>query len=70
MGFFFGTSNSNENIDYESLRNDLIDEYGAQMSSFSGDIGFSDMCDAEEASNEELLAMAKREGIDLRKYRK
>ena len=57
------------NID-ESLRNDLIDECGAQMASFSGGIGFSDMLDAEEASNEELLAMAKREGIDLRKYRK
>ena len=34
------------------------------------DFGFCDMCDAEGASNDELLAMAKREGIDLRKYRK
>ena len=70
MGFFFSTSNNNEDIDYERLRSDLTDEYGAQMASFSGELGFCDMCDAEDASNDELLAMAKREGFDLRKYRK
>lgn len=70
MGFFFSTSNNNEDIDYERLRSDLTDEYGAQMASFSGGLGFCDMCDAEDASNDELLAMAKREGFDLRKYRK
>ena len=70
MGFFLNSSNNNEDIDFESLRADLIDEYGAQMASFSGGLGFCDMCDAEDASNDELLAMAKREGIDLRKYRK
>ena len=58
-----------EDIDYDKLRSDLIDEYGAQMSSFSGGLGFCDMCDAEDASNDELITMAKREGIDLRKYR-
>ncbi len=47
-----------------------MDEYGAQMASFSGGLGFCDMCDAEDASNDELIAMAKREGLDLRKYRK
>jgi len=70
MGFFFGSSNDNEDIDFERLRSDLIDRYGAQMTSFSGGLGFCDMCDAEDASNDELIAMAKREGIDLRKYRK
>lgn len=70
MGFFFNSSNNNKDIDFESLRADLIDEYGAQMASFSSGLGFCDMCDAEDASNDELLAMAKREGIDLRKYRK
>ena len=70
MGFFFNSSNNNEDIDFESLRADLIDEYGAQMASFSGGLGFCDMFDAEDASNDELFAMAKREGIDLRKYRK
>ena len=70
MGFFFSSSKDNEDIDFERLRADLIDEYGAQMASFSGGLGFCNMCDAEGASNDELLAMAKREGIDLRKYRK
>lgn len=70
MGFFSSASNNNEDIDFESLRNDLIDEYGAQMASFSGGLGFCDMCDAEDASDDELLAMAQREGINLRKYRK
>ena len=70
MGFFFGPSNNNDDIDYESLRSDLMDEYGAQMASFSGGLGFCDMCDAENASNDELIAMAKRECIDLKQYRK
>ena len=66
MGFFFGSSNNNEDIDYDKLRSDLVDEYGAQMASFSGGLGFCDMCDAENASNDELIAMAKIKGIDLR----
>lgn len=70
MGFFFGSSNDNEDIDFERLRSDLVDEFGAQMVSFSGGLGFSDMCDAEDASNDELIAMAKRERLDLRKYRR
>lgn len=70
MGFIFGSSNDNKDIDFEKLRSDLIDEYGAQMASFSGGLGFCDMCDAEDASHDELLAMAKKEGIDLRNYRK
>lgn len=70
MGFFFGSSNDNEDIDFERLRSDLIDRYGAQMASFTGGLSFCDMCDAEDASNDELIAMAKREGLDLRKYRK
>ena len=70
MKFFFNSLDDNEDIDFESLRTDLIDEYGCQMASFSGGLGFCDMCDAEDASDEELLTMAKREGIDLRKYRK
>ena len=70
MGFFFGSSNANNDIDFESLRADLIDEYGAQMASFSGGLGFCAMCDAEGASHDELIAMATRAGIDLSKYRK
>lgn len=35
-----------------------------------GGLGFLDMCDAEDASKEQLLEMAKREGFNLNKYRK
>lgn len=70
MRFFFSLSKDNEDIDYESLKGDLLDEYEARMTSISGGLGFCDMCEVEDASNEELLAMARREGIDLRKYRK
>ncbi|SDW15795.1 hypothetical protein SAMN04487759_10518 [Kandleria vitulina] len=36
-------SKSKTNIDYKRLRKDLINEYGAQMVSFSGVFGFLDM---------------------------
>ena len=58
----------NQNIDFERLRNDLMDEYGAQMVSATGLMGFSGMMDASRASEEELLDMARREGIDLSRY--
>ena len=45
MGFIFNSS-THENMDYEKLREDLISEYGEQMASFSGGLGFCDMCDA------------------------
>ena len=70
MGFFFSSSKDNEDIDFERLRSDLMDEYGAQMASFSGGLGFCDMCDAEDASNDQLLEMARREGFNLSNYRK
>lgn len=47
-----------------------MDEYGAQMVTFTGAVGYSDMCDAQEASNEELIKMAQREGINIDRYRK
>ena len=69
MGLF-SKSSSNGEIDYNKLRNDLVDEYGAQMVTFTGAMGYSDMCDAQSASNSELLEMAKKEGFDLNRYRK
>jgi len=69
MGLIFGSSNNIEDIDYDKLGSDLVDECGAQMASFSGGLGFCDMCDARNAPNDELISIAKREGIDLRKYR-
>ncbi len=70
MGLFSHGSNNAGNIDYDRLRRDLVDEYGAQSAAFSGGFGFLEMCDAEDASNEQLLEMARREGFNLSKYRK
>lgn len=61
---------TNNYADYKRLRNDLMDEYGAQMAAYSGGLGFLDMCDAQNASEQQLLEMAKREGFNLSKYRK
>lgn len=71
MGLFFNSkSTDSEEYDYNRLRRDLVNEYGAQSAAYSGGLGFLDMCDAEDASNEQLLQMAKREGFNLNKYRK
>ncbi len=67
--FGFNQDN-NQNYDYKRLRRDLENEYGAQGAGFSGGFGFMQMMEASNASNEELLKMAKREGLDLSKYRK
>jgi len=65
MGLF-----SNDDYDYKRLRKDLSDEYGAMGAAFLGGLGFVQMMEVEDASNEELLKMAKREGFDLNKYKK
>ncbi|MBP3803738.1 MAG: hypothetical protein J6I76_07550 [Oribacterium sp.] len=70
MGLFSHNSNNNGDIDFKRLRSDLMDEYGAQMAAYSGGFGFLEMCDAEDATEEQLLEMARREGINLNKYRK
>ncbi len=69
MGLFSHRNDgSNIGIDYNKLRRDLVDEYGAQSAAYSGGFGFLEMCDAEDASNDQLLEMARREGISLEKY--
>ena len=71
MGLFFNSKSTDDgDYDYNRLRRDLVNEYGAQSAAYSGGLGFLDMCDAEDASNEQLLQMAKREGFNLNKYRK
>lgn len=70
MGLFFHSSNNDDDYGYERLRSDLMDEYGVQSVAFSGGLGVLDMCDAQDASNEELLRIAKKEGFNLNKYRK
>jgi len=67
MSFF---SKKNDEIDYERLRSDLMDEYGAQAVTITGALGYCDMCDAQKADKEELVKMAEREGFNLKKYRK
>ncbi len=69
MGLFSRNSNDNASYDYDKLRRDLIDEFGAQSAAFSGGSGFLEMCDAEDASNEQLLEMARREGFNLERYK-
>ncbi len=70
MGLFFHSNNDAVDYDFDRLRRDLVDEYGIQSASFSGGLGFHDMCDAEGATNEQLLQMARREGFNLNKYKK
>jgi hypothetical protein len=69
MGVFSSNSNK-DNIDYDRLRRDLVDEFGAQSAAFSGGFGFLEMCDADDASNEQLLKMARREGFNIEKYKR
>lgn len=66
----FWDNDENADYDYKRLRRDLEDEFGAQGAAFSGGFGFMEMMEASDASHEELLKMAKREGVDLDKYRK
>ena len=67
FGFF---DDDNREYDYNRLRKDLENEYAAQSATFSGGFGFCEMLDAQKASNEELLKMAKREGFNLNKYKR
>ncbi len=55
------------NIDYEALREDLINYFGTAM--VTGiPMATADLIEVEQASNEELIKIAKRNGIDLQKY--
>ena len=56
---------SRRDIDFGRLREDLMNEYGAQMVTFAGTMGYSDMCDVQNAFNEELLKMAQKENFNL-----
>ena len=69
MCWFF-EDDSNVEYDYRRLRKDLENEYARQSATFSGGFGFCQMLDVSKASEKELIKMAKREGFNLRKYRK
>lgn len=66
----FGSNDNEEEYDYKRLRKDLSNDFGAMGATFLGGLGFVQMMEAEGASNEELLRIAKREGFDLNKYKK
>ena len=54
------------NIDYEKLREDLIDYFGSAMVLFP--MSIVDVTIVENASNAELLQIAKQNGFDLSDY--
>ena len=60
----------NDDYDFKRLRKDLETEYMIQGIGFTGDFGLFEMLEASGASNEELIKMAKREHINMEKYRK
>ena len=66
----FWDDDNNQDYDYDKLRKNLVNDFGAMGATFLGGLGFVNMMEAEDASNEELLKMAKREGYNLNRYKK
>ena len=56
-----------ENIDFEQLRNDLIDYFGTAMTN-GFNIAVIDLTKIENATNEELIIIAQSNNFDLNKY--
>ena len=54
-------------IDYDKLRNDLIDYFGAALA--FNPIEMSDLVRLERASNDELVHIALKNNFDLNKYK-
>lgn len=57
----------NQEIDYKKLRSDLKDNYGTAMFAGVGAV-MMDLSKIENASDEELLRIADKEGLNLSKY--
>ena len=55
------------NMNIDKLRQDLIDYYGTAMSN-GFPMAVMDLERAERASEEELIRMAREEGVDLERY--
>lgn len=53
-------------IDYEKLRKDLIDYYGTAV--ILNPMAMVDLLKVQNASDEELVEIARRNGFDLTKY--
>ena len=58
-----------ENIDIETLRSDLVEEFTAAMFCASP-VALVDLTEVENASDEELIIIAKNNKYDLNEYRK
>lgn len=56
----------NENIDYESLRKDLIDYFGSAIPMFP--VAVVDVVKVERATESELVEIAIKNGFDLSNY--
>lgn len=56
-----------QKINYEKLRNDLKDYYGTAMFAGFG-AAMMDVSKVDNASDEELLSIADKEGLNLSKY--
>lgn len=54
-------------IDIEALRRDLMDNYGTAMTN-GFPMAVIDLSNIEHAGPEELIRVAEKEGIDLRRY--
>jgi len=55
------------NIDFDKLRQDLLDYFGTAMTMGFG-AAIIDLSNIENASNEELINIANQNGFDLNKY--
>ena len=55
------------NIDFDKLREDLIDYFGTAMGSFP--IAVMNVTEVEKSSKEELVHIAKQNGFDLENYK-
>lgn len=54
------------NVDFNRLREDLIDYFGSAMEMFP--MAMMDISKVDSASEYELICIAKQNGSDLRKY--
>ena len=57
---------SADDIDIRRLRSDLMDHYGTATGCFP--MAYMDVAKVEDASAQELVDMAEKEGFDIRKY--
>ena len=56
------------NIDYEKLRNDLLDYYGVAMNGFYP-VAIMEVSKVEKASEQELIEIARKEHFNIEKYK-